>query len=43
MQFGMGLQAGEIESKNTAEFYAIKEFWLCAQRRAINQTGENPV
>ena len=28
MQFGMGLQAGEIESKNTAEFYAIKEFWF---------------
>lgn len=28
MQFGMGLQAGEIESKNAAEFYAIKEFWF---------------
>ncbi len=28
MQFGMGLQAGEIESKNAAEYYAIKEFWF---------------
>ena len=28
MQFGMGLQAGEIENKNAAEYYAIKEFWF---------------
>lgn len=28
MQFSMGLQAGEIESKNAAEYYAIKEFWF---------------
>ena len=28
MQFGMGLQAGEIENKNVAEFLAIREFWF---------------
>ena len=28
MQLGMGMQAGQIDSKNAAEFYAIKAFWF---------------
>ena len=28
MQFGMGLLSGEVEHKNPAQFYAIKEFWF---------------
>lgn len=28
MQFGMGVQAGQLESKNAAMFYAIKAFWF---------------
>jgi hypothetical protein len=28
MQLGMGIQTGELASKNAKAYYAIKEFWF---------------